>query len=102
MPSTSARCTSRIGSCKCNANCKDSATRSSISIPRATKTSVAGTDARSASSTALRPATISPFGLSTLELRPAELRGVVPVRGVVPARGFAFAFSAAFLRLAAA
>ena len=72
--------------------------RSSISIPRATSTSVAGTDARNASSTALRPATISPFGLSILELRPAELRGVVPVRGVVPARGLALALSSCVIR----
>ena len=53
---------------------------------RATISSVAGTLARSASSTALRPETISPFGFS---LRPVRIRGET-------------FFSAAFFRFAAA
>ena len=91
IPSTSARCASRIDKPKFNAICKLSATRSSTSILRATNNSVAGTDSRNASRTALRPATISPRSPSPL----VYLR--------VAAAGFLAAdFSAAFLRLAAA
>ena len=90
IPSTSARCASRIESPWLSAICKLSATRSSTSMLRATKSSVAGTDSRSASRTALRPATISPRGASPFE----NLRVVA---------GFLAAdFSAAFLRFAAA
>ena len=63
---------------------------------RATISSVAGTFSRSASRTALRPETISPFGFS---LRP---RGDDAARGEdVPPRFPSF-FSAAFFRFAAA
>ena len=48
--------------------------RSSISTPRATIISVAGTLSRSASRTALRPETISPLGISDFGMRAAAGR----------------------------
>ena len=99
IPSTSARCASRIGRPKCNASLRDSATRSSTSILRATNNSVAGTASRKASKTALRPATISPRGRSPRGARDGAERVKVVARGLVLRVAF---FSAAFLRLAAA
>ena len=71
---------------------------------RATNNSVAGTASRSASSTALRPATISPLGRSPRGAREGAERVIVVARGEVErveGERVAF-FSAAFLRFAAA
>ena len=65
---------------------------------------MAGTASRSASSTALRPATISPLGRSPRGAREGAERVIVVARGEVErvaGERVAF-FSAAFLRFAAA